>query len=67
MSLIYSAALVFETSNFRISLDKKSFEETAIAQRYQNNILTAFVQELQDDELQDEFFSYDVNSLMREW
>ena len=37
----------------------KFFEETVTAQRYRNNILTAFVQELQDDELQDGFFQHD--------
>ena len=32
---------------------------TVTAQRYRNNILTAFVQELQDDELQDGVFQHD--------
>ena len=36
------------------------FEETVTPQRYQNNILTAFVQELQNDELQDDFFNMTV-------
>ena len=36
-----------------------SFDETLTTQRYRNNILTAFVQELQDDELQDDFFQPD--------
>ena len=35
------------------------FEETVTTQRYRNNILTTFVQELQDDELQDRFFQHD--------
>ena len=37
----------------------KFFEETVTAQRYRNNIPTAFAQELQDDELQDGFFQHD--------
>ena len=42
---------VWCTMSRRRIIGPKVFEETVTAQRYRNNILTAFVQELQDDEL----------------
>ena len=36
------------------------FEEAVTTQRYPNNILTVFVQELQDEEFQDGFFNMTV-------
>ena len=44
----------------RCIIGPKLFEKTVTVQRYGNNILTAFVQKLQDDELQDGFFHMTV-------